>query len=226
MEFLWQRHLVEENATDKKSKNIWCFCVCVLSLCIQSRFCVCETHCVRVWLMQPLVSRVHSLQGALDLCSSFCSAAQRVCDLERVGHTHRERLDSYTVLQYCLLLYGSENSYEGAAFSSADINKPPKHPWTCCFQVCSCYECRETERERMRLNPNCRLHGCVLPMKPRVSTASPQESRQTFCDKPQSSSCCEDFRSVLTCPLTNTSWRRQVTWAGVTEAGESSDPRG
>lgn len=147
MEFLWQRHLVEENATDKKSKNIWGFCVCVLSLCIQSRFCVCETHCVRVWLMQPLVSRVHSLQGALDLCSSFCSAAQRVCDLERVGHTHRERLDSYTVLQYCLLLYGSENSYQGAAFSSADINKPPKHPWTCCFQVCSCNECRETERE-------------------------------------------------------------------------------
>lgn len=128
---------------------------------------VCETHCVRVWLMQPLVSRVHSLQGALDLCSSFCSAAQRVCDLERVGHTHRERLDSYTVLQYCLLLYGSENSYEGAAFSSADINKPPKHPETCCFHSCSC----EGERGRMRLNPNCRLHGCVLPMKPRVSTA-------------------------------------------------------
>lgn len=33
-------------------------------------------------------------------------------------------------------------------------------------------------------------------------------------------------RSVLTCPLVNTSWRRQVAWAGVTETGESSQPRG
>lgn len=30
----------------------------------------------------------------------------------------------------------------------------------------------------------------------------------------------------LTCPLVNTSWRRQVAWAGVTETGESSQPRG
>lgn len=33
-------------------------------------------------------------------------------------------------------------------------------------------------------------------------------------------------RSVPTCPLVNTSWRRQVAWAGVTETGESSQPRG
>lgn len=70
------------------------FCVCEILFCIyffradlEADFVsVCETHCVRVWLLQPRVSRVQSLEGALDLYSSFCSAAQRVCDLERVGH--------------------------------------------------------------------------------------------------------------------------------------------
>lgn len=46
--------------------------------------CVFEAHCVQVRLLQPLVSRVQSLEGALGLYSSFCSAARRVCDLKRV----------------------------------------------------------------------------------------------------------------------------------------------
>ena len=73
--------------------NAICFRSVVLYLEVKIKlhvllFCVGgETHCVSVWLLQPLVSRVQSLQGALDLCSSFCSAAQRVCDLQSVGDT-------------------------------------------------------------------------------------------------------------------------------------------
>lgn len=52
--------------------------------------CECEAHCVCIRLLQPLVSRVQSLEGALDHGSSFCSAPHRVCDLERVGDTLRK----------------------------------------------------------------------------------------------------------------------------------------
>lgn len=71
--------------------RVFSFCIYVSRTDLEADFVfVCETHCVRVWLLQPGVSRVQSLEGALDLCSSFCGAAQRVCDLERVGHIHKD----------------------------------------------------------------------------------------------------------------------------------------
>lgn len=46
-----------------------------------------EAHRVHIRLLKSRVSRVQSLEGALDHCSSFCSAAHRVRDLSRVGDT-------------------------------------------------------------------------------------------------------------------------------------------
>lgn len=54
-----------------------------------------ETYCVGIRLLQSLVPRVQSLEGALDLCSSFCSAAQRLCDLENVGDTHKGKAPTH-----------------------------------------------------------------------------------------------------------------------------------
>lgn len=44
--------------------------------------CVHVSHRVRVWLLQPLVSRVESLERVLDLCSGLGGAAQAACDLQ------------------------------------------------------------------------------------------------------------------------------------------------